>query len=162
MGTKEAIKKPRQCVGKKVNVLKDFLIKIINAGEWWHVTPRDSDAYKKRGKFLASTYLQAEFYGRPNMEPERVEIRNPIFGFSEKEILKQLFKSTELNLLEDIINSKKDIYQKRIALDAKMHKKAKLLEYDSIVLMTEQGKIALQKGRKPNSIELNLIQGRDE
>ena len=157
MGTKEPIKKPHQCVGKKVPALKDFLIRKINAGEWWHVTPRDSDAYKKRGKFLASTYLQAEFYGRPKLEPERVEIKNPIFGFSENEILKQLFKSIELNLLEDIENAKKDFYQKRIVLDAKMYKKAKLLGYDSIVLMTAQGKTALQKGRKPNSIELNLI-----
>jgi len=158
MGTKQAIKKPHRCVGKKAHALKDFLIQLINAGEWWHVTPSDSDAYKKRGKFLASTYLQAEFYGRPKLEPERVEIKNPIFGFSENEILKQLFKSTELNLLEDIENAKKNFYQKRIVLDAKMYKKAKLLGYDSIVLMTAQGKTALQKGRKPNSIELNLIQ----
>ena len=119
MGTKEPIKKPHHCVGKNVHALKGFLIQIINAGEWWHVTPRDSDAYKKRGKFLASTYLQAEFYGRPKLEPERVEIKNPIFGFSENEISKQLFKSTELNLLEDTENAKKDFYQKRIVLDAK-------------------------------------------
>jgi hypothetical protein len=158
MDTKEAIKKPHQCVGTKVHILKEFLIQIINAGEWWHVTPRDSNAYKKRGKFLASTYLQAEFYGRPKLEPERVEIKNPIFGFSENEILKQLFKSTGLNLFEDIENSKKDFYRKRIVLDAKMYKKAKLLGYDSIVLMTAQGKTALQKRRKPNSIELNLMQ----
>lgn len=158
MSTKKAIKKPNRCMGKKVHALKDFLIQIINAGEWWHVTPHDPDAYKKRGKFLASTYLQAEFYGRPKLEPERVGIKNPIFGFSENEILKQLFKSTELNLLEDVKNAKKDFYQKRITLDAKMYKKAKLLGYDSIVLMTAQGEKALQKERKPNSIELNLIQ----
>ncbi len=60
-------------------------------------------------------------------------------------------------MLEDIENAEKDFYQKRIALDAKMHRKAKLLGYDSIVLMTAQGKRALKKGRKPNSIELNLI-----
>jgi len=136
----------------------DILIQKINQSTWWHVTPRDLGAYKKRGKFLASTYLQSEFYGRPKLEPERVEIKNPVFGFSENEILKQLFKSTELNLLKDIENTEKDFYQERIALDAKMYKKAKLLGYDSIVLMTAQGKTALQKGRKPNSIELNLIQ----
>jgi hypothetical protein len=107
VNTKKAIEKPKQCVGKNNYTLKDVLIQKINAGEWWHVTPQDPDAYKKRGKFLASTYLQAEFYGRPKLDPERVEIKNPVFGFSENEILKQLFGSTGLNLLEDIKNSKK-------------------------------------------------------
>ena len=66
------------------NRLKKVLINKVNSSYWWHVTPRDPNAYKKRGKFLASTYTQAEFYGRPNIEPENVEISNPIFGFSEK------------------------------------------------------------------------------
>ena len=156
MNTQKAIEKPKRCIGKNNYTLKDVLIQKINAGCWWHVTPQDPDAYKKRGKFLASTYLRAEFYGRPNLEPERVEIKNPVFGFSEKEILKQLFGSTGSNLFEAINNATKDVYRKRIALDAKMHKKAKLLGYDSIVLMTPRGRTALQKGRKPNSIELNL------
>jgi len=155
--TKKTIEKSKQCIGKNNHTLKDVLIQKINAGDWWHVTPQCPDAYKKRGKFLASTYLQAEFYGRPKLEPERVEIKNPIFGFSEKEILKQLFGATGANLFEAINNAEKDVYRKRIALDAKMHKKAKLLGYDSIVLMTAQGKIALRKNRKPNSIELNLM-----
>ena len=60
-------------------------------------------------------------------------------------------------MLSVVENAEEDCYQRRIELDAKMHKKAKSLGYDSIVLMTPQGKIALQKGRKPNSIELNLI-----
>jgi hypothetical protein len=137
-----------RCIESKgVHTLKELLIQKINAGEWWHVPPRDPGAYRKRGKFFASTYLQAEFYGRPNMEPERVEIKNPVFGFSEDEILKQLFKSTELNQLKDVKNAEEDFYQKRIALDAKMYKKAKVLGYDSVVLMTAQGKVALQKGR---------------
>ena len=38
-----------------------------------------------------------------------------------------------------------------------MHKKAKQMGFDSIILMTLQGKKALFKQRKPNSIELNLI-----
>jgi hypothetical protein len=135
--------------------MKYILIQKINQSKWWHVVPRALNAYSKRGKFLASTYLQAEFYGRPNLEPERVKIENPVFGFSENEILIKLFKSTKLSLSED--DDIKNFYKKRIALDAKMYEKAKLLGYDSIVLMTAQGKIALQKGRKPNSIELNLI-----
>ena len=71
--------------------IKDILIEKINKSEWWHVPPRDRDAYKKRGKFFASTYKQAEFYGRPNDVPEKVLISNPIFGFSKVEILRSLF-----------------------------------------------------------------------
>lgn len=138
--------------------MKNTLIQKINQSDWWHVQPEDSNAYKKRGKFLASTYLQAEFYGKPNITPEKVNIKNPVFGFSENEILKQLFKSPKLDSLKDLENTKKDFYKKRIALDSQIYKKAKSLGYDSIVLMTTQGKSALQKKKKPNSIELNLIQ----
>lgn len=136
---------------------KNVLIKKINRSYWWHITPEDPGAYKKRGKFLASTYSLAEIYGKPNLDPEKVEIRNPVFGFSEREILKKLFRTTKLKLFRDIINEKGEFYKKRIALDAKMHNKAKLMGYDSIVLMTKHGKKDLQKGRKPNSIELNIM-----
>jgi len=138
--------------------MQNLLIQKINQSDWWHVPPSDPGAYNKRGKFLASTYRQAELFGKPNLEPVKVEIRNPIWGFSEIELLKQLFKSNGTNMLKNINVDDKDFYQKRLALDANMHKKAKLLGYDSIVLMTKQGKIALQKGQKPKSIELNLIQ----
>ena len=92
------------------------------------------------------------------MDPERVEIENPVFGFSEKEILEQLFESAGLKLLEDMeAVSDNNFYRKSIALDAKMYRRAKSLGYDAIVLMTQRGKKALQKGWKPNSIELNLM-----
>ena len=73
--------------------IKRVLIDKINKSEWWHVSPRDPNAYSKRGKFLASTYQQAEFYGRPNDIPEKVRISNPVYGFSEIEILKKLFQN---------------------------------------------------------------------
>jgi len=53
------------------------LVDYINRKHWWHVTPL---AYQKRGKFFASTYSEAEFWGRPNHEPERVCINNPFVG----------------------------------------------------------------------------------
>lgn len=141
--------------------MKKILIQKINQSLWWHVPPNDKNAYKKRGKFLASTYLQAEFYGRPNIEAERVNIKNPIFGFSEVAILEQLFENEELEanltLHADIVKADSNVYENRIALDAKMHTKAKQLGYDSLILMTEAGKVALENSRKPRSIELNLI-----
>ena len=137
--------------------MKNILIQKINGSDWWHVSPRDPLAYKKRGKFLASTYLQAEFYGKPNINPEKVNIKNPIFGFSEYEILQKLFGSKGIKYLSEVNNPVKNFFKRRISLDAIMYKKAKSLKYDSIILMTKLGEKALRKGRKPNSIELNLI-----
>jgi len=137
--------------------MKKILIDKVNKSNWWHVPPGDPSAYKKRGKFLVSTYMQAEFYGRPNLHPEKVRIKNPLFGFSEIEILKKLFGNNGVLFLERILNSKSDFYEERIGLDAKMYQKAKELGYDSIILMVESGKNFLRKNIKPHSIELNLL-----
>jgi len=138
---------------------EEILITKINNSCWWHVPPCDRDAYKKRGKFFASTFAQAEFYGRPNDEPERVSIRNPVYGFSEMEILEKLFTCDQiakfdLSAMEN--GTSPNWYGKRIALDRKMYLRAKKLGYDAIVLMTPQGKKDLQTNRKPRSMELNL------
>src|SRR3989344_395935 len=138
--------------------MTNTLIQKINQSFWWHVPPRDPGAYKKRGKFLASTYLQAEFYGKPNDELERVKINNPVFVFSEKEILNKLFGAEKAkNLLSAVLCEEENWYQKRIDLDQKIHKRAKELRYDAIVLLTNNGKKELKKQRKPSSIELNLV-----
>lgn len=142
--------------------IKDILIQILNRSNWWHVPPRDPKAYQKRGKFLASTYSQAAFYGRPNDNSERVTVKNPVFGFSEADILEQLFEKQDLDALlalcVELTNADNpDVYQKRIELDARMYARAKQLKFDAIVLMSGSGKTALSKSRKPSSIELNLI-----
>src|SRR5206468_4168007 len=56
------------------------LIAFLNRKDWWHVPPRDLNAYRKRGKFLASTFRAAEFWGRPLDTPIRVIVKNPIIG----------------------------------------------------------------------------------
>lgn len=93
--------------------IKQVLITKINKSKWWHVPPQDSDAYQKRGKFLASTYHQAEFYGRPNIESEKAYIQNPVFGFSEVEILKIIFSKEEIKAilqLKEKIKNAVDFY----------------------------------------------------
>ncbi len=55
------------------------LIEHVNRKDWWHVTPADPKAYEKRGKFLASSFGEAEFYGRPN-HVDRVTIASPVVG----------------------------------------------------------------------------------
>lgn len=138
--------------------VKDILIKKVNNSCWWHVTPLDPDAYKKRGKFLASAYGQAEIYGRPNDSPEKVAISNPIYGFSEIEILKRLFPEKYKNLYSRVIKEEdKNWYNQRINLDARMFRKAKRLGHDAIVLLSPQGRDQLKRNRKPSSMELNLL-----
>jgi hypothetical protein len=40
--------------------LRERLIAHVNRKQWWHVPPVDPNAYKKRGKFLASSFVEAE------------------------------------------------------------------------------------------------------
>jgi hypothetical protein len=56
------------------------LISHINRKAWWHVPPADPFAYRKRGKFYASSFREAEFWGRPVDQPEQVRISNPLVG----------------------------------------------------------------------------------
>ena len=144
-------------LNKRMAKIKDILIEKVNKSDWWHVPPPDKFAYQKRGKFLASTYNQAEFYGRPNFDPEKVKISNPVFGFSDKEILKALFGQTAKAKMLKNPDDDDNFYKKRIALDAEMFQKAISLGYDSIVLICESGKKSLMQNKKPNSIELNLL-----
>ncbi len=133
-----------------------ILINKINQSLWWHVTPQDPNAYKKRGKFLASTYLQASFYGRPNDIPEKVNISNPVCETSEMKILKILFPTDYKKLDISHTGYGAGCYEERINLDSKMYKKAKSLGYDAIVLLGSNAKKYLMKNRKPYSIELNI------
>lgn len=135
--------------------LKKILVDKINKSVWWYVTPQDINAYKKRGKFLASTYAQAEFYGRPNDVSEKVFINNPIYGCSEIEILKNLFPKNYKKLFSKV-NDDASGYSYRINLDAKMFRKAKRMGYDAITLLGNNGIEYLSRNRKPHSIELNL------
>ena len=59
---------------------RDKLVARINRKGWWHVPPADAKAYEKRGKFLASTFRDAEFWGRPLGTPIRVNVVNPLVG----------------------------------------------------------------------------------
>ena len=138
--------------------IKKILIDKINRSLWWHVTPRDSTAYKKRGKFLASTYDQASFYGRPNDIPERVKISNPLCAISEVKILKILFPKDYKKLYASVIDidDRKDWYKRRIMLDSKMYQKAKSRGHDAIVLLGSNANKYLVRNRKPRFIELNL------
>lgn len=125
------------------------LIRHVNRKDWWHVTPEDTRVYRERGKFFCSTFAEAEFYGRPNDIPERVEIKAPVVG-DEATIEQTLIGHVEA--YPDIS------VQERFALDAKLFRAALQKGYDSIVLMTPK---AFQKykdeGKLARSIELNVV-----
>ena len=139
--------------------MKEILVKKINSSLWWHVPPQDRNAYKKRGKFLASSFRQAEFYGRPKDVPEKVSISNLLYGFSEMEIMKTLFPNEYKDLHKSVTNDDHDRewYKQRIELDAKIYKRARKMGYDAIALLTPNARKRLEKNRKPHSIELNLL-----
>jgi hypothetical protein len=133
------------------NVLVERLVAHVNRKKWWHVPPRDTSAYSKRGKFFASSFGEAEFWGRPLDEPQKVKISRPLVG-DETTIEKRLFNRRV---------SREDISLKeRWSLDAKMKKVALARGYDSIVLMTPAAFLAFNKhGKVPRSIELNILTG---
>jgi hypothetical protein len=95
----------------------------VNRKEWWHVPPRDPSAYSKRGKFLASSFREAEFWDRPLDEPQKVKISCPLVG-DEMTIEKRLFGRRV---------SRQDISVEQCwVLDAKMKKAALAKGYDSM------------------------------
>lgn len=133
------------------------IIDHVGRKQWWHVPPRDPVAYKKRGKFYASTYQEAEFWGRPLDQPERVQVHRPLVG-DEITVELELFGSpiTPEKEWEDMEPSK--AIQERFRLDAQIKAIAQRKGYDSIVLMSPSGYARFRaNGRMPRSIELNVF-----
>lgn len=118
------------------------LIKRINRKRWWHVQPQDPFAYEKRGKFFASSYDDAEFYGRPG-EPERITVCRPLVG-DETHIEMTLFGYCPSKELENL-ESGLPVIQARLNLDAKIKEAAVAEGYDSIALMTPKAWATFQE-----------------
>jgi hypothetical protein len=131
------------------------LIARVNRKDWWHVPPSDPDAYEKRGKFLASTFKAAEFWGRPLDTPIRVTIKNPIIG-DEPTIEAELLGAPCQYPGDD----SPKLLEWRWALDAKLKTAALAKGYDSIVLLSSLAYAKfLTEGKMPLSVELNLLRG---
>lgn len=132
----------------------DKLLRRINRKDWWHVTPRDTESYSKRGKFLSSTYREAEFYGRPNDVPEHVDVCNPLVG--DERTIETLLLGRPVVHHPDLDNAA----EQQFAIDAKLYKAARAKGYDAVVLISPIGyRRFLTEGRIPLSIELNLLVG---
>ena len=131
------------------------LIARINRKDWWHVPPSDPKAYQKRGMFLASTFREAEFWGRPLDTPIRVKVVNPIIG-DETTIQNELGVVPPKYPGDD----SPKLLEWRWKLDAMLKNAALAKGYDAIVLLSSSGYAKfLADGKLPLSIELNLLHG---
>ena len=126
----------------------DKLIAHVNRKQWWHVPPSDPKAYGKRGKFFASTFQEAELYGRPLDTPQRVAIAAPLVG-DEKRISRILGMPPQHGDMT---------LQEIAAHDARWRDAALAKGFDSIVLMAP-GPFSRFKldGKLPRSLELNIL-----
>lgn len=124
------------------------LVVHINRKAWWHVPPADPGAYRKRGKFLASSFREAQFYGRPLDEPQRVRVTRPLVG-DEKSIAKRLnLRPQDQDMTLDEI----------AAHDAKWKTAALRKGFDSIVVMLPKSFVEFKAcGKVPRSLELNIF-----
>jgi hypothetical protein len=150
IGTQEgSVLKNRFAKGKRESSPVQRFVAFVNRKQWWHVPPRDPDAYRKRGKFLASSYREAEFWGRPLMDSIGVSISNPLIG-DEALIERKLFGHRV---------SRQDLsMERRWKLDAAMKRAALALGYDSILLMASQRFAKFRSnGQPPRSMELNVL-----
>jgi hypothetical protein len=153
MATSVMAKKVGLEAGEKTSpIFYQKLIAHVNRKDWWHVPPRDPSAYSKRGKFLASSFREAEFWGRPLDEPQRVSIARPLIGDEE---------TIEKSLLGRRMSCEDMAMKERWSLDAKIKNAALAKGYDSIVLMTPKAFSSFNKiGALPRSMELNILSAR--
>jgi hypothetical protein len=131
----------------------------LNKRKWWHSPPADKKAYKKRGIFLASSYKECEFYGRPLDEPIKVNVSNPLVD-TEENIIRLLFgnNSPQMVAYMALINGNaKEPLKVRFKLDKDLFKAAKNKNYDAIAVVSEK-RLENTKNRKlSKSIELNIL-----
>lgn len=125
------------------------LIEHVNRKNWWHVPPGDSDAYQKRGKFLASNFEEAEFYGRPLDMPQKVLIARPLIG-----------DESRISKLLRIPPQHCGMTLKQIATHDALWRNAALKKgFDSILLMAPVCFAGFKaSGRIPRSLELNILE----
>lgn len=124
------------------------LIKRVNRKAWWRTCLPSKKAIRDRGLFFASSFEEAEFYGRPLDTPFRVQIKNPLVG-SFAHVQKKL-----LGHYEPRIHTIKQIF----ARDRLIRKHAGILGFDSIIVLSEKGyRNFCADGTLPRSIELNVF-----
>ena len=141
------MKKPFSLRNRQRGHLQQLIVH-VNRKNWWHVPPVDSTAYRKRGKFLASSFEAAEFYGRPLDEPQRVVVAKPLIG-DEQRISRVLRIPPQCD----------GMTLKQIAAHDALWRNAALKKgFDAILLMAPKCFAEFKtSGRIPSSLELNVL-----
>lgn len=134
------MKLPEQLIEKAV--------RHVNRKRWWHVPPTDRSAYSKRGKFFASTYAEAEYWGRPLDKPERVSVANPLIG-----------DELTISRILDIAPQREGMNIGEIAAhDARWRNAALKRGFDAVLLMSPTCFARFKvDGTLPRSMELNVF-----
>ena len=138
--------------------MSDTISEQINRRTWWHSPPRDANSYKKRGIFLASSYKECEFYGRPLDEPIKIKINNPLVN-TERNIIASLFgeNSPQMKAYDSLLNYEaKELLKIRFKLDAEIMNAAKNRGYDSVAIISPKGLERIKEGKLPRNVELNV------
>lgn len=131
----------------------------VNRRKWWHSPPRDNASYRKRGIFLASSYRECEFYGRPLDAPVEVNISRPLVG-TEEDIIRSLCgkKSRQMDAYRKLAgNLAIDTLKVRFKLDADLFEAAKKKGYDAIVVIAAENAAEVKQGKLPKKAELNVF-----
>lgn len=127
---------------------RDRLINCVNHKAWWRTHLPSKQAIRERGLFLASSFREAEFYGRPLDIPFRVKVRNPLVGS---------FAYIERRLLGNCTPSVDTVGQ-IFARDKLMKVRAEALGFDSIVTLSERGYFRYKRENVvPRLMELNVL-----
>lgn len=133
---------------KQSHKLTEKVVKYVNHKNWWHVPPADPSACIKRGKFFASSFAEAEFWGRPLDQPQRVFIAKPLIG-DESTVSKEL----------GIPPQREGMTLKQIAAHDALWRNAALKKgYDAILLMSPISLAKLKATKRlPSRLELNIL-----
>ncbi|MBX7243525.1 MAG: hypothetical protein K1X92_17430 [Bacteroidia bacterium] len=127
----------------------DKLISYINKKDWWRTSLPSLEDINARGLFFASSFKEAEFYGRPLDTSFKVIITSPLVGDND---------FIELSLFGEILSENLISTVERFELDKKMKEAALSLGYDSIVLMSKKGYLKYTETFKvPRNLELNIL-----
>jgi hypothetical protein len=123
-------------------------VRHVNRKNWWHVPPTKPNGYGRRGKFFASSFAEAEFWGRPLDEPQRVTIAKPLVG-----------DGLTISKALGVPPQHDDMPLDQIAEHDAVWRNAALKKgFDSILLMAPKCFARFKAtGKLPRSLELNVL-----
>lgn len=134
------------------------LIARVNSKFWWRTCLPSNYALRRRGLFLAATFADAEFYGKPLDTPFVARVSNPYVTDND---------SMELDFRGFLDSgpphgSWNRFYRWWSARDAAFRSIAVARGFDSIIVMSQIAFVAFRTtGKLPRKMELNIFHRRN-